>query len=82
MSNDLPAGGFLGPARPHSVTFFPNGTACVGDQYDRQMGEFQVGDHQDTIAALEAAGYRLGDIPDVRGVPRQDRMSWAKGPKP
>jgi hypothetical protein len=78
MSTDnLPAGGFLGPARPHSITFFPNGTACVGDQYGRQMGEFQVGDHIDTIEALERAGYKLADIPDVMGIPRQERMPWS-----
>lgn len=62
---------YFGPPRPHSVTFFPNGTACVGDQYDQQMGEFQVGNHRDTIAALERAGYPLASIPDVVGRPQE-----------
>lgn len=55
--------------RPVCIVFFPNGTACVGDQYDRQMGKYQVGKHADTIEALKADGYDWRDL-QVTGTPQ------------
>lgn len=54
--------------RPVSIIFFANGTAAVCDQHGRQMGEFQRGDHQETIRLLGAAGHDWRNL-EVTGTP-------------
>jgi excinuclease UvrABC helicase subunit UvrB len=52
----------VGPPQPCRVIFFPKGFAVVFDEHGVQMPQFQRGDHQDTIAALTNAGYRLHNL--------------------
>lgn len=57
-----------GKPEPVAIIFFSNGTACVADQYGKQMGDFQVGNHKDTIKALADAGYDWREL-DITGRP-------------
>ena len=55
---------------PHSITFFANGTACVGNKFNQQMGQYQIGSHEDTIQALADDGFNWWEL-DVAGSPQR-----------
>lgn len=57
---------------PFDITFFSNGTACVGNRWNKQIGKFQVGNHQDTIDELFKSGYDWRSM-RVYGSPRLNR---------
>ncbi len=57
-------------AIPTSITFFSNGTACVGNKFDQQMGQYQIGSHEDTIQALTDDGFNWWEL-DVVGSPQR-----------
>lgn len=60
---------------PYTIIFFANGTAAVCNARG-QMPKYQVGCHQDTIAALEADDIDWRRIPEILGSPQQGRPAW------
>lgn len=57
-----------GKREPVEVIFFINGTTFVGDAAGRQMEEFAMATHRDTIRALREGGYDYHDL-DITGQP-------------
>lgn len=54
--------------KPYSITFFPNGMCCVGDNAGNQIPKYN-GRHDYSVKALAHDGYDWSKLPDVWGVP-------------